>query len=61
MLGEKESFNILTQQISGNVEAYLESHQISTMEFFDLTVSTEKSIIDFRLGFKYASVMEEDI
>ena len=29
------------------------------MEPFGLTVLTKKSIIDFRLGFKYASVMEE--
>ena len=29
------------------------------MEPFGLTVFTKKSIIDFRLGSKYASVMEE--
>ena len=29
------------------------------MEPFGLTVLTKKSIIDFRLGSKYASVMEE--
>ena len=29
------------------------------MEPFELTVLTKKSIIDFRLGSKYASVMEE--
>ena len=44
-----------------NAETYLEPRQISTMELFGLIVSTKKFIIDFRLGSKYASVMEEDI
>ena len=42
-----------------NAEAYL-TRQISKMEPFGLTVFTKKSIIDFRLGSKYASVMEEE-
>ena len=41
--------------------AYLEPRQISMMKTFGLTTFTKKSIIDFRLGFKYASVMEENI
>ena len=41
--------------------AYLEPRQISMMKMFGLTTFTKKSIIDFRLGFKYASVMEENI
>ena len=44
-----------------NAEAYLEPRQKSTMELFVLTVFAEKSIIDFRLGCKYASETEEDI
>ena len=43
-------------------EAYLEPQQISTMELSGLTVFAKKSsITDFRLGSKYASVIEEDI
>ena len=44
-----------------NADTYLEPREISTMELFGLIVSTKKFIIDFRLGSKYASVMEEDI
>ena len=44
-----------------NAEANLEPRQKSTMELFVLTVFAEKSIIDFRLGCKYASETEEDI
>ena len=44
-----------------NAEAYLEPRQKSTMELFVLTVFAERSIIDFRLGCKYASETEEDI
>ena len=44
-----------------NAEAYLEPCQIFTMELFVLTVLAKKSVIDFWLGSKYASVMEEDI
>ena len=44
-----------------NAEAYLEPRQKSTMELFVLTVFAKKSIIDFRLSFKYASVMKEDV
>ena len=44
-----------------NAEAYLEPRQKSTMELFVLTVFAEKSIIDFRLGCKYASETDEDI
>ena len=42
-----------------NAEMYLEPCQKSTMELFVLTVFAKKSIIDFRLGSKYASVMKE--
>ena len=38
-----------------------EPRQISTVELFGLTVFAKKSIIDFRLGSKYASAMDEDI
>ena len=48
------------QTFMTNAEAYLEPRQISTRERFDLTVFTKKSIVDFRLGFEYTSVMEED-
>ena len=44
-----------------NAEMYLEPCQKSTMELFVLTVFAKKSIIDFRLGSKYASAMKEDI
>ena len=45
-----------------NAEAHLEEpRQISAMELFVLNVFARKSIIDFRLGSKYASVIEEDI
>ena len=45
-----------------NAEMYLEEpSQKSTMELFVLTVFAKKSIIDFRLGSKYASAMKEDI
>ena len=44
-----------------NAEAYLEPRQIFTMELFVSTVLARKSVIDFGLGSKYASVMEEDI
>ena len=43
-----------------NAEAYLRPRQISTMELFVLTVFAKKSIISFRLGSNYDSVMEED-
>ena len=42
-----------------NAEMYLEPSQKSTMELFVLTVFAKKSIIDFRLGSKYASVMKK--
>ena len=42
-----------------NAEMYLEPCQKSTMELFVLTVFAKKSIIDFRLGSKYASVMKK--
>ena len=43
-----------------NAEAHLEEpRQISAMELFVLNVFARKSIIDFRLGSKYASVIEE--
>ena len=44
-----------------NAEAHLEPRQISAMEVFVLNVFARKSIIDFRLGSKYASLIEEDI
>ena len=40
------------------MQSVFRTRQISRMELFDLTVFTKKSIIDFQLGSKYASVME---
>ena len=37
------------------------TRQTYKVEPFGLTVFTKKSIVDFRLGSKYTSVMEEDI
>ena len=52
--------NTLEKSIT-NLEAYLEPRQISAMELFVVTVFARKSIIDFGLGSKQASVIEEDI
>ena len=52
--------NTLEKYIT-NAEMYLEPCQKSTMEIFVLTVFAKKSIVDFRLGSKYASAMKEDI
>ena len=49
------------QKFIATAEAYLEPREISTMELVGLTIFSPKSvIIDFLLGSKYASVMEED-
>ena len=42
-----------------NAEAYIKCHQISTMELFGLAVFAKSSIIDFRLGSKYTSVIKK--
>ena len=42
-----------------NAETYLEPCQISEMELFGLTIFAKTSIIDFRLGSEYVSVMGE--
>ena len=39
----------------------IEPRQISKIERFGLTIFAKRSITEFRLGSKYASVMEEGI
>ena len=57
----KQKYNL--EKFIPNAEAYLDPCKISTMELFGTTelFSPICSIIEFRLGSKYASVMEEDI
>ena len=44
-----------------NAETYLKPRQISKIELLASPFLPKSSIIDFQLGSKYASEMEEDI